>query len=107
MFDNTQKALKAPAGSDGLEKVEHVHLTAGGVLCTISESRNTDGIVVLRGSLNGIPYEMELFISMPEPVERLVVVTLKVTKPIAVGPYEWRFNLGGLVKKAIGFLHHL
>jgi hypothetical protein len=70
-------------------------LPDGSSFVTASSVRETDGDVVLEGSLFGIPYELHIRVSLENTQ---VTVTLEIVKPFPMGPFEWKFDLAGVVR---------
>ena len=76
----------------------HFHLTeAGDALATTSFAEGLGGDTVVRGTIAGLPYELHISVALEGSQ---VSVTLHLTKPIELGPYTWRFDLGGIVRGA-------
>jgi len=70
------------------------HITKeGDVLASTSVSNGLTGETVLRGTLFGLPYELLIKVKL---VGKQVEVTLHLTKPIEVGPFTLKFDLGGV-----------
>jgi hypothetical protein len=64
-----------------------LHVTAGGgSFVSTSHAESNEGHVVLTGSVGTLPYELHLDFSQ---TGRVVEVTLKLVKPIPLGPYIW------------------
>jgi hypothetical protein len=79
---------------------QFVHtLDSGDTLVSIAESAGNDGTVVLKGAIGPFPYEVEIKVTI---VDARLTVTLHVRKPFELGPYEWRFDLGGVRRNASG-----
>lgn len=102
----TSKApgLKAAYGTGALDAGSRVqtqfHMTdAGEPLATTSFAEGSSGDIVVRGVIAGLPCELRIKVELDNGQ---VAVTLHLTKPIEVGPYTWRFDLGGVVKNANG-----
>jgi hypothetical protein len=84
----------------GSPVLNQVHVTAdGGVLTTSSFASGGEGDVVLRGTIGPFSYELHLKVAMNDGV---ITVTVEMTKPFKAGPFEWKFNLGGIVRDAKG-----
>jgi len=78
----------------------HFHVTAEGeALATTSFAEGQTGDIVVRGVIAGIPYELHIRVAFEG---EQVAVTLHLTKPFEVGPYTWRFDIGGAIKDASG-----
>lgn len=87
------------AGLDkGIETQLHI-TPEGDALVSSSFASGNEGDIVLRGMIGAIPYEIHLKVSLDGST---IVVTLQVTKPIPLGPFTWRFNLGGIVTNDTG-----
>jgi hypothetical protein len=78
----------------GVATLLHVAPT-GDALVTTSSVSGDSGDIVLKGSIGPIPYEVHLNVKVQDTV---VTLTAEVTQPIHLGPYTWRFNLGGVVR---------
>jgi hypothetical protein len=93
-------AGKSPdqAQASGLQT--YFHLTPeGDSLATTSFVDGSTGDIVVRGTIFGFPYELHLRVALQG---QQIEVTLHLTKPIEIGPYTWRFDLGGVQKDAVG-----
>ena len=92
----------APVGLLGLgpRTQAYLHVTPEGeLLATTTVADGQIGDIVLRGMIAGIPYELHLRVAL-EGTQ--IAVTLLLTKPIEIGPYTWRFDLGGTITDAGG-----
>jgi hypothetical protein len=69
--------------------------TAGDLLASSSFAAGSSGDVTLSGSIGAIPYELHIHVALEEAV---VSLTLTLTKPLQLGPYTWRFHLGGVIR---------
>jgi len=93
---------KDRAGAAGVAPTPEatVHVTPeGDALVTTSFADGSSGDIVVRGTIAGIPYELHIKVALEGSQ---VAVTLHLTKPIEIGPYTWRFDLGGVVKNSGG-----
>ena len=78
----------------------HVHIAPNGdTLVSSSLAEGNQGDIVLRGNIGPFPYEIHIKISLEDTT---VVVTLQMIKPFEVGPYTWRFSLGGITRGGDG-----
>jgi hypothetical protein len=78
------------------------HIIADGdLLASSGTATDTAGDVVLHGSIAGIPYELHVNVAL-DLQDRVVTLTLELTKPIHLGPFVWRFKLGGVILNAQG-----
>lgn len=76
---------------------------AGNTLLSSHFSVGTNGDVVIRGAIGPFPLDAHFQVSL-DSATASVSITLTVLKPIAVGPYTWKFNLHGLARNASGDL---
>lgn len=91
-------AMFAAGLDQGIET--QLHITPDGeALVSSSFASGNDGSIVLRGMIGFIPYELQLQVSLDNAT---VVVTLQMTKPFPLGPFTWRFNLGGISTNSAG-----
>ena len=93
-------AASAPGGQavefSDEQAVNQLHITPDGdVLASSGFARDTAGQVVLRGVIAGIPYELHVSVELTDAT---VTLTLELTKPIHIGPYTWKFKLGGIIR---------
>ena len=88
-------AAQLPSGASA-----QIHTTPdGGIFTSSGFAVGANGDVVLTGSVGPLPYEMHLHIAVDDTV---VTVELTVTKPLPMGPFTWKFNLGGVTRDAAG-----
>lgn len=94
-----QGAIAEPAlfGTDTLPAgaARQLHITPdNAVLVSTSYATESEGHVVVTGSIGPFPYELHLSFRLDGMA---VTVTMEVKKPIPMGPYTWTFRLGGAV----------
>ena len=95
-----ERASKSAGGFAGAGLSTHFHVTGSGdTLATSTFVEGSTGDVVVRGVIAGIPYELHLRVAFEG---EQIAVTLHLTKPLEMGPYTWRFELGGLIKDTSG-----
>jgi hypothetical protein len=95
-------ALRAIGPHHDEAVVQQFHTTPDGGLFTSSAfAADLTAHVDLRGTLG--PFPVELTLSVTVDADQ-VIVKLQVTKPIHLGPYEWHFKLGGVVRDAKGVI---
>lgn len=89
-------ALTAQGGAPPAGVSVHLHVTPeGDALVTVASAAGNNGDVVLQGTLFGvIPYEIHINVKLENT---RVTVTLQVVKPLPLGPFEWNFDLTGVL----------
>lgn len=86
---NLLSGAAVPQGTTG-----QLHVTPeGGLLVSTGHASGNEGHVVLTGSIGPLPYELHLTFKLDGMV---VTVTMELKKPIPLGPYTWKFRLGGV-----------
>jgi hypothetical protein len=86
-----------PPGTTG-----QLHTVAdGGVLFSTGHASDNEGYLVLTGVIGPFPYEIHLSVALEGTT---VAVTIELKKPIPLGPYTWKFALGGAVTGSNGEL---
>jgi hypothetical protein len=90
-------AAAPPPGTTG-----QLHTVAdGGVLFSTGHASDNEGYLVLTGVIGPFPYEIHLSVALEGTT---VTVTIELKKPVPLGPYTWKFSLGGAVTGANGEL---
>jgi hypothetical protein len=97
LASHSPRAARAAGGSPAGATQLHVAPGGDGLLVTTAAAAGDTGVIVLRGHIGPFPYELRLQIVAGDGT---VTVTAELVKPFAAGPFQWTFELTGIVRDA-------